>query len=221
MNSNINNKSRGSFRNFFKRKNRENKPRNKDWFDKNKQESKTFSYKTSIKYEPITKKKDSYLNDDQEELRNEYINNIGDNKNNNIEFQKSPDNFLINKESEELTKDDTIFNNMNFKDRVFETNKSNCSICGKVVFDKSSAFLINDEKGEELICFECAKNQIEKKYNISQRNKIIYLGAGTFGEIRQIKGEKGFVILRRFKFCSPKHEKFSNAYLPDNIEEIK
>lgn len=212
-----NRRDKKGFRNFFKNRNKDSK--NKDRYKENYKErfeNKTFFYKTSIKYEPNLKNE---IKTDLSQIKEENIlqtennldNNLKEEINGNIEIKYEENNFSVEDELKKSFEKDKYYNN----------EKVICSNCGKVIYDKSSSFTIKGEKEENFVCFDCAKNEIEKKYNISPRNKIVYLGAGTFGEIRQIKGEKGFIILRRFKYCSPKHEKFSNAYLPDNIEEIK
>jgi len=173
---------------FFNKNNNYKKDYNKK---KEKNESKTISYKTSLKFNPSSNQKNQKLEDKSENTSNlldENINSINENLK------------LINEIEKEK----------------FSEIKNTCSICGKTIYDKYSSFALKEGSEERLICFECAKNEIEKKNNISPRNKLVYLGAGTFGEIRQIKGDRSFIIIKRYKFCSPKHEKFTEPFLYDN-----
>lgn len=93
-----------------------------------------------------------------------------------------------------------------------------CSLCKKKIIDDTTSFYIEDE--DRYLCFDCAIKEIKNKFNISSKNKIIYLGSGTFGEIREIKSENTFVILRRIQLVKPKYEKFTSSYLQNTkIEE--
>lgn len=87
-----------------------------------------------------------------------------------------------------------------------------CAKCNKQIIDDLSAFY-NEEKNE-YYCFDCALIEAKKLLNPDPKNKVMYLGAGTFGEIKEIKSEKKFMIIKRIKFSKPKYEKFSINYLP-------
>lgn len=87
-----------------------------------------------------------------------------------------------------------------------------CTKCNKQILDELSSFY-NEEKNE-YYCFDCALNEAKNLLNPDPKNRIIYLGAGTFGEVKEIKSEKKFMIIKRIKFSKPKYEKFSMNYLP-------
>lgn len=87
-----------------------------------------------------------------------------------------------------------------------------CSKCNRQITDELSSFH-NEEKKEDY-CFDCALIEAKILLNADPKNKIMYLGAGTFGEIKEIKSEKKFMIIKRVKFAKPKYEKFSMNYLP-------
>ena len=87
-----------------------------------------------------------------------------------------------------------------------------CAKCNKPITEQLSSFH-NDEKNEDY-CFDCALNEAKILLSADSKNKIMYLGAGTFGEVKEIKSEKKFMIIKRVKFSKPKFEKFSMNYLP-------
>ncbi|HPC38956.1 MAG TPA: hypothetical protein PLF21_06560 [Exilispira sp.] len=97
---------------------------------------------------------------------------------------------------------------------INQTNQSykKCSKCNRNIIDELSSFY-NEEKNE-YYCFDCALNEAKNLLSPDPKNIIMYLGAGTFGEIKEIKSEKKFMIIKRIKFSKPKFEKFSMNYLP-------
>lgn len=91
-------------------------------------------------------------------------------------------------------------------------NYKKCSKCNRNILDELSSFY-NEEKNE-YYCFDCALEEARNQLSPDPKNIIMYLGAGTFGEIKEIKSEKKFMIIKRIKFSKPKFEKFSMNYLP-------
>jgi hypothetical protein len=91
-----------------------------------------------------------------------------------------------------------------------------CSRCKKELYDLLNSFY-NEEKNE-YYCFDCALAEVKEKLQPDPKNRIIYLGAGTFGEVKEIKSEKKFMILKRIRYLKPKFEKFAVNYLPNEDE---
>ena len=105
------------------------------------------------------------------------------------------------------------YNSDNFqKNRQNNQIYTRCSRCSKAISDQLSSFF-NEEKNEHL-CFDCALIEAKNLLSPDPKNRVLYLGAGTFGEIKEIKSEKKFMIIKRIKFSKPKYEKFSMNYLP-------
>ena len=102
------------------------------------------------------------------------------------------------------------FNNKSQKTNIF------CSRCNKELYDLLNSFY-NEEKNE-YYCFDCALAEVKEKLQPDPKNRIIYLGAGTFGEVKEIKSEKKFMILKRIRYLKPKFEKFAVNYLPNEDE---
>ncbi len=102
------------------------------------------------------------------------------------------------------------FNNKSQKANIF------CSRCNKELYDLLNSFY-NEEKNE-YYCFDCALAEVKEKLQPDPKNRIIYLGAGTFGEVKEIKSEKKFMILKRIRYLKPKFEKFAVNYLPNEDE---
>lgn len=152
---------------------------------------------------------------------NKYYNNHANNKisnNRNNKNENGKINNLNNKTINKIYKNFIPKNNKYVhKDKGNSQSNNNfheyniCSLCGKKIIDDTTSFYIEEEK--RYLCFDCAIKEIKMKFNISSKNKVIYLGSGTFGEIREVKSENTFVILRRIQFVKPKYEKFTSSYL--------
>ncbi len=114
-------------------------------------------------------------------------------------------NKFINKKKYQYIQKEFINNNEN-------SNLLRCLKCNRVIIDQLNSF--HKEDNNEYYCFECALDEAKTLLNPDPKNRVIYLGAGTFGEVKEIKSEKKFMIIKRIKFTKPKFEKFSLNYLP-------
>ncbi len=185
--------------NHFNKKNKNNKTN----YDKKK--TKTFSYvPTNNKFKMDSKKTDA----NSKSLK------YTPNKNEKKKVVKT------NKKTTEFKKK-FVFKGKKHK-KPKKSNKPKitrtCELCKSQITDNNGTFDYGDNK---IICFDCVVKQIREQYNIPSRHKIIYYGAGTFAETRDLKSEKEYFIVKRYQYCPPKHEKFTSNYLPeDKIEKM-
>ncbi len=149
----------------------------------------------------------------KQEIKNEIFQNSESIKVNQVKHVKHKIDF-----KRQQTKNRLEYHKKHFKAKinVNDKNQSNssikCSRCNKIINDELSIFF-NDEK-KEYYCFDCALEEAKILLSPDPKNKVIYLGAGTFGEVKEIKSEKKLMIIKRIKFTKPKFEKFSMNYLP-------
>lgn len=90
---------------------------------------------------------------------------------------------------------DQIKNEQDAIKKFNEENQPVCALCGKVIEDISSA-VQGKGSSDDLIHFDCAVEEIKKQENLSEGDRIAYIGQGRFGVIHQPKesNTKNFVI---------------------------
>jgi len=90
-------------------------------------------------------------------------------------------------------------NNRNNRLSVADSVKLNCSHCGKEIRHPHIA-LTNPENGEP-IHFDCALQSIGEKEKLGEREKICYLGQGSFGIIQYSNASnRSFVVKKRIPY---------------------
>ena len=75
-----------------------------------------------------------------------------------------------------------------------------CCLCNKIISDTST--IINEKNLNKPAHFDCILNQLKKEYKLTPREKIYYLGGGSFG-IVQDRGPKSqirFFIRKRIEY---------------------
>jgi ribosomal protein L32 len=84
----------------------------------------------------------------------------------------------------------------------FNKNKQHdfpiCPVCGKSVRDILTAIALDSTK--EPAHFDCIVRKIAEHEELQQREKIVYLGKGSFGIIQYNKGKSGFVVRKRIQY---------------------
>ncbi len=80
-----------------------------------------------------------------------------------------------------------------------------CSRCGEAIQDLSSA--LSDRESGEPIHFDCALRFLEGSENVSENQKIVYVGQGRFAvmEFENPQDTKKFRILRTLEWESREH----------------
>lgn len=81
-----------------------------------------------------------------------------------------------------------------------EAVKLTCVRCNEPIRNPETALSTPD--GGEPIHFDCAIREVADREQLGAKEKICYLGQGTFGIIRYAQGtaEKGFVIKKRIPY---------------------
>ena len=75
-----------------------------------------------------------------------------------------------------------------------------CSICGKPVYDLSTAISASREAGEPAH-FDCVLERVSASERLSDPEKIVYLGSGAFGVVEfKDKNESAFFVKRRIQW---------------------
>ena len=74
-----------------------------------------------------------------------------------------------------------------------------CEICGKDIKDLSSAIASADTQNP--VHFDCMLEKLKAENTLENTDKIVYLGSGSFGIVRQEKNKpaKDFTIIRKFE----------------------
>lgn len=85
---------------------------------------------------------------------------------------------------------------------INEIEKTTCPKCKKLIDQMSSA--IEDKKTGKLCHFDCISEELKKDLKISGRQRLVYLGSGTFGVIEDVveDGRKIFVIKNKIEYIS-------------------
>lgn len=74
-----------------------------------------------------------------------------------------------------------------------------CAICQKPIFDLAGA--IGDRESGEPVHFDCAFEKVSAAEVLSEGEKIVYLGAGSFAVVTYKNGNDGaFVVKRRIRW---------------------
>ena len=76
-----------------------------------------------------------------------------------------------------------------------------CPICGKPVYDLSTAIAASREAGDPAH-FDCVLERVVASENIAAGEKLVYLGSGAFGvvEFKDNKSESAFMVKRRIQW---------------------
>jgi len=77
---------------------------------------------------------------------------------------------------------------------------STCPLCGKPLYDLSTALSANKETGEPAH-FDCVLERVLASESLGAGEKIVYLGSGAFGVIEYTdRSESAFVVKRRIQW---------------------
>ena len=76
-----------------------------------------------------------------------------------------------------------------------------CPLCGKPVYDLSTAISASRETGEPAH-FDCVLERVVASESIAADEKLVYLGSGSFGvvEFKDNKSESAFSVKRRIQW---------------------
>jgi hypothetical protein len=75
-----------------------------------------------------------------------------------------------------------------------------CSICGKPVYDLSTAVAASRDAGEPAH-FDCVLERVNESESLVAGEKIVYLGSGSFGVVEfKDKNEGVFSVKRRIQW---------------------
>jgi hypothetical protein len=75
-----------------------------------------------------------------------------------------------------------------------------CPLCGKTVFDLSTALAANRETGEPAH-FDCVLERVTSAETLGPGERLVYLGSGAFGVVEsKDKGESAFIVKRRIQW---------------------
>lgn len=75
-----------------------------------------------------------------------------------------------------------------------------CPICGKPVYDLSTAISASRETGEPAH-FDCVLERVTASESIVAGEKLVYLGSGSFGVVEfKDKNESAFMVKRRIQW---------------------
>jgi hypothetical protein len=76
----------------------------------------------------------------------------------------------------------------------------NCPICGKPVYDLSTALAASREAAEPAH-FDCVIDRVAASETLAAGEKLVYLGSGAFGVVTlKDKSENSFTVLRRIQW---------------------
>lgn len=79
-------------------------------------------------------------------------------------------------------------------------NMPNCPICGKPVYDLSTALAASREAAEPAH-FDCVIDRVAASETLAAGEKLVYLGSGAFGVVTlKDKSENSFTVLRRIQW---------------------
>jgi hypothetical protein len=75
-----------------------------------------------------------------------------------------------------------------------------CPICGKSVYDLSTAISASRESGEPAH-FDCVLERVNASETLGAGEKLVYLGSGAFGVVEfKDKSDSAFVVKRRIQW---------------------
>ena len=75
-----------------------------------------------------------------------------------------------------------------------------CPICGKAVYDLSTALAASREAGDPAH-FDCVLERVVASENLTNGEKLVYLGSGAFGVVEfKDRTESAFVVRRRIQW---------------------
>lgn len=101
----------------------------------------------------------------------------------------------------------------------------NCAICGTAVRDVLTAIAYGEEKSAAH--FDCVMKELGERENLEPKEKLVYLGGGTFGVVKMKGGGGKFQVLRKIPFedreitpewrirASERQRKLSRVNLPN------
>ena len=95
-----------------------------------------------------------------------------------------------------------------------------CPICGKPVYDLSTAMTASKEAGEPAH-FDCVLERVAAAESLSAQERLVYLGSGTFGVIEfKDKNESSFVVKRRIPWEAEGEKKDWRKSLSSRIANL-
>ncbi len=75
-----------------------------------------------------------------------------------------------------------------------------CPLCGKPVYDLSTAIAASKETGEPSH-FDCVLERVQAAETLAAGEKLVYLGSGAFGVVVfKDKNENAFTVQRRIQW---------------------
>ena len=95
-----------------------------------------------------------------------------------------------------------------------------CPLCGKPVYDLSTALSANKEAGEPAH-FDCVLERVAVAEGLSPQERLVYLGSGTLGVIEfKDKSESAFVVKRRIPWETESEKKEWRKNLSSRIANL-
>lgn len=95
-----------------------------------------------------------------------------------------------------------------------------CPLCGKPVYDLSTALAASREAPEPAH-FDCVLDRVTASETLAAGEKLVYLGSGAFGVVSfKDKGESSFTVLRRIQWEKEGEKKDWRKTLSSRITSI-
>jgi hypothetical protein len=96
----------------------------------------------------------------------------------------------------------------------------NCPLCGKPVYDLSTALCSDRETGAPAH-FDCVLERVAASESLAGGEKIVYLGAGAFGVVEyKDKSETSFTVKRRIQWEKEGEKKDWRKSLSSRISNL-
>ena len=95
----------------------------------------------------------------------------------------------------------TVLNNHYIQYKINKIEKKNCAKCNKKIEEMDSS--IKDSKKELYYHFNCVMDEIKKDNVVEGKQRIVYLGSGTFGIIEDIGPDLNnhkFIIKKKIQY---------------------
>jgi hypothetical protein len=95
-----------------------------------------------------------------------------------------------------------------------------CPLCGKPVYDLSTALTASREAAEPAH-FDCVLDRVAASESLAAGEKIVYLGSGAFGVVVfKDKSESSFTVVRRVQWEKEGEKKDWRKVLSTKITSI-
>ncbi len=95
-----------------------------------------------------------------------------------------------------------------------------CPLCGKPVYDLSTALAASKEQGEPAH-FDCVLERVASAESLAASERLVYLGSGAFGVVEfKDKAETAFQVKRRIQWEKEGEKKDWRKSLSSRIQNL-